>query len=494
MSLPWFARRFLICLLLGLVLQGCSHTALLPSVAMNTCTQELAAFEERARAVGLSLSEPRSVPAFPALGSNRFLASFDPRTLDEEQTEAWLQRLLDAGQRRRAQLTAMLAVSPGNGVPTAVNLSALETCAEQQMANYPRSDTALLALTEALQVADDYSLLRRGLGLYPLTSLAAKAGVGELQTELRHSYTVAPAQLPREGQIHFYAPADDLASVSGEFPVLQRDALGVLLPDVTQMGQLLAQHAPIWAVDTVGDFDRPGRPFFEARHQPRVDESQALTYNYASLTRIGGEPHLQLNYLMWFDARPKVGVLDTLGGRLDGLIWRVTLDSRGRVLLYDSVHACGCYQLYFNSPHLRLRGETETWPEPPLVMAPAPDLRPRARPVLWVSSAAHYLQGLSSSTVETLADLGAGQDASEYVFEDYTALYGVPHPKGKRSLFDRHGVVRGSERSERLYLWPMGIRSPGAMRERGRHATAFIGRRHFDDADLVDQLFVVEKR
>jgi hypothetical protein len=27
------------------------------------------------------------------------------------------------------------------------------------------------------------------------------------------------------------------------------------------------------------------------------------------------------------------------------------------------------------------------------------------------------------------------------------------------------------------------------MRERGRHATAFIGRRHFDDADLLDRLF-----
>jgi hypothetical protein len=27
------------------------------------------------------------------------------------------------------------------------------------------------------------------------------------------------------------------------------------------------------------------------------------------------------------------------------------------------------------------------------------------------------------------------------------------------------------------------------MRERGRHATAFVGRRHFDDADLLNQLF-----
>jgi hypothetical protein len=27
------------------------------------------------------------------------------------------------------------------------------------------------------------------------------------------------------------------------------------------------------------------------------------------------------------------------------------------------------------------------------------------------------------------------------------------------------------------------------MRERGRQATAFLGRRHFDDAELLDNLF-----
>jgi hypothetical protein len=33
--------------------------------------------------------------------------------------------------------------------------------------------------------------------------------------------------------------------------------------------------------------------------------------------------------------------------------------------------------------------------------------------------------------------------------------------------------------------WPTGVSSPGAMRERGRQAIAFVGRRHFDDADLM---------
>jgi hypothetical protein len=39
-------------------------------------------------------------------------------------------------------------------------------------------------------------------------------------------------------------------------------------------------------------------------------------------------------------------------------------------------------------------------------------------------------------------------------------------------------------------LWPLGIPAPGAMRSRGHHATAFIGRRHFDDPDLIERYFV----
>jgi hypothetical protein len=37
----------------------------------------------------------------------------------------------------------------------------------------------------------------------------------------------------------------------------------------------------------------------------------------------------------------------------------------------------------------------------------------------------------------------------------------------------------------------MGVREPGAMRQWGRHATAFVGRRHFDDHDLFARYFVI---
>jgi hypothetical protein len=37
----------------------------------------------------------------------------------------------------------------------------------------------------------------------------------------------------------------------------------------------------------------------------------------------------------------------------------------------------------------------------------------------------------------------------------------------------------------------MGIASAGAMRQWGHHATAFVGRRHFDDPNLLDERFVL---
>ena len=65
-------------------------------------------------------------------------------------------------------------------------------------------------------------------------------------------------------------------------------------------------------------------------------------------------------------------------------------------------------------------------------------------------------------------------------------------PDGEQALFDDDGLVSGSERSERFWLWPTGVRSPGAMRQAGRQATAFVGRRHFDDPDLFCEAFVCE--
>jgi hypothetical protein len=83
-----------------------------------------------------------------------------------------------------------------------------------------------------------------------------------------------------------------------------------------------------------------------------------------------------------------------------------------------------------------------------------------------------------------------------YALRDYDELRSLPRFPGegapRRSVFGPQGLIAGSERPERLLFWPMGIRSAGAMRQWGRQATAFIGRRHFDDADLLERRFELD--
>jgi hypothetical protein len=57
-------------------------------------------------------------------------------------------------------------------------------------------------------------------------------------------------------------------------------------------------------------------------------------------------------------------------------------------------------------------------------------------------------------------------------------------------MFSQSSIIPGSARSERFILWPTGVLSPGAMRQWGRHAVAFVGKRHFDDPFFMDRMFV----
>ena len=107
------------------------------------------------------------------------------------------------------------------------------------------------------------------------------------------------------------------------------------------------------------------------------------------------------------------------------------------------------------------------------------------RPLVRLAPRTHYIEGVS---------LVRGIDSVvRYSFRPYDELRSLPRPDGRRrSVFGPDGLVAGTERAERYLFWPMGIVSPGAMRQAGRQATAFVGRRHFDDADLIERRFAID--
>jgi hypothetical protein len=110
--------------------------------------------------------------------------------------------------------------------------------------------------------------------------------------------------------------------------------------------------------------------------------------------------------------------------------------------------------------------------------------RPGERPILRIAARTHYIQNVR---------YGAGPDISTgtaYTFASDDELRRLRNGNnGRYSLFRPDGIVAGTQRAERFLFWPMGVPDPGAMRQWGRHATAFVGRRHFDDAFLIERYF-----
>ena len=456
-----------------------------PDNAIARCEALFAAQDHAVEAAGVGRSHPHRIAGFPYLRITRLLASYRDAAEDPLRVGAWLARLADADARARASELALLppaererlAAGWSTGLTAATGM-----CRDRLLLRDRESPARLALLAERAVAPDEYRTAARVFGVYPLAAIGLRAGV------LRwHEAVRARWQLPREAlagglPLERYVSAAEAgtatATAAGDGAV-PRDALGLPAPSAGQLAALLDRHAPVWVVATAGAADRPGVPR-HTRDGPTVTTDVPTVYRYPSLTRFRGRARLQLNYLAWFGARPAEGPLDPLAGALDGVIWRVTLDEEGAVLAYDSVHACGCYHLLFPVGELRPRADLASLPEPPLVLPALATPARGERMHLFLASGSHYLERAWP------APPAAGQ---RYRALDREALYRVAGPGGERSLFDPDGLVPGTGRGERWFLWPSGVRSPGAMRERGRRATAFLGRRHFDDPFLLELVF-----
>ena len=386
------------------------------------------------------------------------------------------------------------------------------------------SPAAQQALRAAARVPDDYAAAWRALGLYPLTRLGFAVGIRAWQDRTREVFAQPLAALPVEGGLQRLSPAPDAAVGLRSVAGLPANAAAASLAPAP-LRALLQQHAPVLEIDTTGDHDRVG-PLAFADGRVAVDPGAVpVAYVRQSQALLAGRLHRQLVYTFWFPRRPKAHALDLLGGELDALVWRVTLDDDGHALLYDSIHACGCYHLFFTTERMRPRPGRpvgQGWPDEGLFM-PQPEALPAtvsgaaafgsdlapvwtsARIVLRVQARTHYLQRvrladpLASAGPSSTAAVARPPLAYRLVDEDIlrslpwrpaTSATHAPSPRAShRSVYDSQGLIPGSERLERFLFWPMGIASAGQMRQWGRQATAFVGRRHFDDPLLLDRYF-----
>jgi hypothetical protein len=451
--------------------------------AVGECARWLREVDRHVDALGRRDGEAPRVAGFPYLRVDRPLAALGEVAAGlppQEGFAAWSAALGQLDRRARA---AELRNAALDEPPQAAQRRAGD-CRERLRA----ADAGELAtLRAAARVPDDYSLVKRALGLYPLTRLAFAAGIRGWHRDVRGRFALPLEALPVEGELVRYAPP---AAVEALPPQLDAAALGAPPLEPARLRDALLRHAPVLEVDTASDDDVVGALAWrrDGAGAPvlAVGGERPAGYVQLAYTRIAGRLHPQLVYTFWFPARPPAGPLDVLAGRLDGLIWRVTLDAALEPLVYDTIHPCGCFHLFFPTARVRARPQPQTLDEglfaPQVVAAPGA----AERIVLRVASRSHYIERVR-------VEAQAAAPPPTYVLRPADELRSLPLPGGGfRSAFGPDGLVPGSERPERWLFWPMGIASAGQMRQWGRHATAFVGRRHFDDPDLFERYFIVD--
>lgn len=456
----------------------------------DLCLADFKRFDQAVRHAGVKDAEAARIRGFPYLRTNRFLSSFRHTDLSPEQFDDWVASL------RRLDQEARFVEARNMGEPP-VSLERLDRCAAILL-QADRSQSGFEAsMRRAAYAPDHYSFWKRLAGAYPVTNLAASIGYADWKQETLEAFSTFSDAGQTLGSVYRPVAGEWSAAKGAEIVVdASSDSLAIPILTQDQKSALLAAFAPIVRVGSDREEDRIGHPVWNSGAESErieIDTARPTLFGRIAYAYWKGKPTLQLVYTMWFSERPKTGAFDILGGSLDGLVWRVTLDHEGRPIVYDSIHPCGCYHLFFPRPDIQrqILPEDSDFRESVLVPERAPMVSPGDRLMLTLDAGSHYLV-----SVDAVSDARRGEDDVTYVIktgdevpDQDLRLLPLPDGLDTRSIYGEDGVIRQSERLERWILWPMGIESAGAMRQWGTHATAFVGMRHFDDPYLIDRSF-----
>ena len=481
MHLQWLAPMAVAAALMGCTRAPPPVSPDAHAVFVDACRETYRDLDAQVARAGVGDAQSARIPGYAYLRIDRFLAAdaIEPDASDAA-FDVWVAHLRDRDLEARRFEIANLR----GAIDTAL-VERLELCSAALIEAELASAQERAQLASVASVPDDYSVAMRVLGLYPFTSLPFKSGVDDLHESMRASFSTPLEALPVEGRLRRYRPPPEAAVLSADavaevLSAAELDALGI--PQLTDADRrrLFDAFAPVYEIDVAGSDDRIGTPYWGADGLPGVDVSKPAVFARVAYNRFEGHTLTQLVYSVWFPARPPDGDFDLLSGRLDGITLRVTLDVDGRPLIYDSIHNCGCYHLFVPGARLEPRPPGDSYEEPLLVPQRLP-IAP-GRLVVRIAHASHYVERMYFDETTDEGEI--------YLLGDDNTLRSLPLADGgRRSLYGPDGLVPGTERGERWFFWPMGISEPGAMRQWGRHATAFVGKRHFDDADLVERYF-----
>jgi hypothetical protein len=408
--------------------------------------------------------------------------------------------------------SARLRLAGNANSNTAQLVQRTQDCAARLSAFDLANPARMASLLARLSVPDDYTTSARLLGLYALSRLPFAMGVRRHEAQRRAVFAQGAQPAPSSTRLRLSPPTRPpvgsmtptrLARMLAPAP---NDPFKVPAPSADDLELLYAHYAPSFNIAIASNDDLPGALAWQA-DALTVDTRLPVLYRQTAHTRYGAHTLLQLVYTLWFPARPAApgNPSDILSGALDGLVFRVTLAPDGAPLVYDSMHPCGCYHEFYPTP----AAQPIAAPDPLIEWAFSPQTLPtiaaQDQLVIRVAAGTHYIDRISVEPAPP-----SNGDA-HYAWRAYDSLRSLPlggpmtgtsavnattadapnaQALERRSVFGPDGFIAGTDRAERYLFWPMGIPRAGAMRQWGHHATAFVGRRHFDEAQLMEQRFI----
>lgn len=498
-------RQFFIPVLLACILTGCvlNGPALIKQQSdterlQKDCLDAFTAAEQAVLAAEVMDTEAVRIPDYPYLRVDRFLSSFRDE-VNGDGYVFWLKQLQGlANKGWRVEIGNLPVLSEQKLQRTlqgilssrATTIDTLQYCSDKLLQLQLENSSSRDALKKLATVADNYQNWKQVVGIYPLTALAFKIGIDQWHQKTRTGYRQPLHQLKALGQLIRYepSPSTELSNSIQIAEIIKKSSenpLKIPLPAAEDQQRLFNSFAPLFEIDVATNDDRIGYPVLQTEAAPWINTSRPTVFQHLSHTRLGDKILLQLNYTIWFPSRPKSSVFDLLGGHVDGITWRVTLLPNGRPWVFDTIHNCGCYHLFFPSQYAKaIRQEAifnEGYFEPQQTLI----IKQVMKPVLRIAATTHYIERVYFVTSQA-------ERVIRYQWADADNLRSLALNDGNhRSLFGQDGIVASTERSERYLFWPMGILEPGAMRQWGHHATAFVGRRHFDDARLFEEHYEI---
>jgi hypothetical protein len=483
--------------ILTLLFQGCATLEMRQFEAVSQRPEEYERFfKDLDKAVdksGVRDASTFPVPGFPYLRTDRFLSSMGHRIAREAQKQVWvqwmLQHNLDAREKEIKNLPESvlgdLALRLGQPPDRNTMVERIKSYSKKSLSHDQKKTDFYDALKAAQRIPDEYSMILRTFGLYPLWAPAVAYVTDEVYAEFTKWHQTPTEELEIQGTLRAYVPSQDVKlsgqDISGMFGSSRQNALEVAALSREEIRMLVSAYAPIIHQDVDADYDKIGQVFWNEGHVSINPEKPAVYY-YITYAFLKNKPVLQLNYAFWYLARDGPNPPWIERGSLDGITVRVTFDPGGKPFMVDIQNNCGCY--YFAVPSKER--VNRIIPQPlaidPFVPAWLPKSFPELRLNLRINSGWHQVQHVAAAE--------APLKALTYELIPYASLEALQHDDGRtESIFDSAGIAKDSPRIEPLIFFPSGIRDIGSMRQRGHHAIKLVGRAHFDDPELFDKSF-----